>query len=157
MQYASIGTPAASPSRRIDDGDRRRGFTLVEALVALSLLLVFAVALSPVFSHGRRLLARGDGEIRAELLLRSLLTAEFDTADPQNSLREGESGRYRWRVAVEPFDAAALRQPSDDAAVSEDSASAKALSLFKVSARVSWGNGAVIAAESLRLGRTTRE
>jgi prepilin-type N-terminal cleavage/methylation domain-containing protein len=153
MKYASIGTPAASPSKRTDRGEAQGGFTLVEALVALSLLLVFALALSPVLSHARRLLARGDGEIRAELLLRSLLTADFDASDPQNSLREGESGRYHWSVAVEPFDASALSQPASDGSARDGSAPAKPLSLYKVSARVSWGHGAVIAAESLRLGR----
>jgi prepilin-type N-terminal cleavage/methylation domain-containing protein len=157
MKYASIGTPAASPSRRTDDGDARGGFTLVEALVALSLLLVFAVAWSPVLSHARRLLARGDGEIRAELLLRSLLTADFDAADPQNSLREGERDRYHWRVAVEPFEASSLSESNNDGSKPDGSAPAKGLSLYKVSARVSWGNGAAIAAESLRLGRTASD
>jgi general secretion pathway protein I len=149
MKSASIGTQAVSPSRQTDRG--RGGFTLVEALVALSLLVVFAVGLSPVLSHARRLLARGDGEIRAELLLRSLLNAEFDAADPQNNLREGESGRYHWRVAVEPFGASVSSETDSDEDASDKSA--KALALYRVSARVSWGRGAVVTAESLRLGR----
>ena len=150
MKFASIGIAAGSPSKRRDDEERRSGFTLIEALVALSLLLVFAAALGPVLSHGRHILARGDGQVRAQLLLRSLLESPFSASDPEVSAREGESAGFRWRVAVEPFAGASFDAPSG--------AFAGKLpydwSLYKVTARVLWGDDQSVTAETLRLGRT---
>jgi prepilin-type N-terminal cleavage/methylation domain-containing protein len=146
MKYASIGIRAALPSRRIDMGSRRDGFTLVEALVALTLLLVFAMALSPILSHARRLLARGDGEIRAELLLRGLLEAPLDLEDLQDDSREGERAGFRWRIVVTAIDSAPLQQPPLDG-----EKPSKPPALYKVSARVFWGARSSIAGETLRL------
>ena len=50
MKFASIGIPAASRSRR-DGRKRQAGFTLLEALVALALILAFAAAL-PLVAYG---------------------------------------------------------------------------------------------------------
>jgi prepilin-type N-terminal cleavage/methylation domain-containing protein len=149
MKYGSTGTPAASPSKSIDKGEPRAGFTLVETLVALSLLLAFAAAVGPVLSHARRILARGEGEVRAQLLLRSLLEARFDPSDPDYSVRQGESAGFRWRVAVRPFDAEGLYEPE----LGASGQTPQHPPLFTVSARVSWGHaGAVVTAETLRLG-----
>jgi prepilin-type N-terminal cleavage/methylation domain-containing protein len=150
MRFASIGIAAGSPSKRRDDRERRAGFTLVEALVALSLLLVFAAALGPVLSHGRRILARGDGQVRAQLLLRSLLESPFSASDPEISAREGESAGFRWRIAVEPFAAASV-EPLSDASAGKPPYD---WSLYKVTARVLWGDDQSVTAETLRLGRT---
>jgi prepilin-type N-terminal cleavage/methylation domain-containing protein len=147
MKYASIGIRVALASRRTDRGSGRNGFTLVEALVALSLLLVFALALSPILSHARRLLARGGGEIRAELLLRALLQAPLELADLQDSTREGDNAGFHWRTVVTPIDSAPLQQPSLDGGKPS-----KSPPLYKVSARVFWGAGSTVAAETLRLG-----
>jgi prepilin-type N-terminal cleavage/methylation domain-containing protein len=149
MKYALTGIRAASPSRPSDGAAGRAGFTLIEALVALSLLLTFAAALAPVFSHGRRILAGGNGEVRAEFLLRSLLEAPVD---PQNSeaARAGERDGLRWRVAVEPFADADALEPHGSPPTS---AQPYKWSLYKVTTRVDWGADRSMIAETLRLGR----
>ena len=56
MKSASIGTPAPLPSRGAEGGERRSGFTLLEALVALALVLAFAAALGPYLFQARRIM-----------------------------------------------------------------------------------------------------
>ncbi|HLW90833.1 MAG TPA: type II secretion system protein [Roseiarcus sp.] len=148
MRFASIGIPAGYQSKRRKRNERRSGFTLLEALVALSLLLIFSAALGPTLFHARRILARGDGQIRAELLLRSLLTSPFDPADP--SVSTGESAGFRWSVAVEPFAEAASFEPQS---ARSDKAPPYNWSLYKVTALVVWGGDRSLTAETLRLGK----
>ena len=78
MKFASIGTPAASRSHRDGGGNGQAGFTLLEALVALALVLAFASVLGPHLSQARRIMAQADGRVAAQVLLRSLLDAPFD-------------------------------------------------------------------------------
>jgi len=149
MKFASTGTPVESPSKRREGDERRSGFTLVEALVSLSLLLTFAAALGPVLSHGRHILAKGNGQVRAELLLRSVLESALDPSEAAIGFREGESGGFRWRVAIEPF----TLTPPDSQPAAPAGKSPYNWSLYKISTRVFWGHDQSIMAETLRLGR----
>ena len=138
MKFASIGTPEASRSRR--DGSGQAGFSLLEALVALALVLAFAVVLGPHLSHARRIMADADGRVAAQVLLRSLLDAPFDRSGVANMSRDGETAGLRWRVASEPIAAAAPRaseRPNWQA--------------YRVMASVMWGADQVITAETIRL------
>ncbi len=65
MRFVSIGTRAASRCERIEREDRA-GFTLIEALVALSLLLAFAAALGPLMFQSRNILLHGDGQLHSK-------------------------------------------------------------------------------------------
>ncbi|MDR3101444.1 MAG: type II secretion system GspH family protein, partial [Paraburkholderia sp.] len=58
MRSESRGTPAAFSSRRGNRADKRSGFTLLEALVALTLLLMFVSVLVPYLFHARRIMDR---------------------------------------------------------------------------------------------------
>jgi Tfp pilus assembly protein PilV len=140
MKFASIGTLEASRSRR--DGSGQAGFSLLEALVALALVLAFAVVLGPHLSHARRIMADADGRVAAQVLLRSLLDAPFDRSDLANVSRDGETAGLRWRVASEPVATAAPR-----------SAARPNWQAFRVTASVVWGADQVITAETIRLRR----
>src|ERR1700682_6423179 len=104
MKFESIGTREASQLRR--DGSGQAGFTLLEALVALAVILAFAAVLGPHLSQARRIMAHADGRVAAQVLLRSLLDAPFDRFGLVNASRDGETGGLRWRIVSEPVVAA---------------------------------------------------
>jgi general secretion pathway protein I len=137
---------------RQDRNDARAGFTLIEALVALTLLVAFAAALEPMMFQSRAILASGSGEIRAELLLRSLLQLPFDRLAPQLGVREGEDSGLRWRVKVEPATGEMFSSDANSVAARENEQITWVL--FHVTAEVYWGRGKVIKADTLRLGAT---
>jgi len=140
MKFESIGTREASQLRR--DGSGEAGFTLLEALVALAVILAFAVVLGPHLSQARRIMANADGRVAAQVLLRSLLDAPFDRSGVANMSRDGETAGLRWRVASEPVAAAAPR-----------AADRQNWQAYRVMASVAWGSDQVIAAETIRLRR----
>jgi hypothetical protein len=147
MRSGSIGIRAVSLLRHIDNGvDRRAGFTLIEALVALSLVLAFAGVLGPFVYQSHRILMQSDGQVRAEVFLRSLLATPFNRAKPEQGVRMGESDDLHWRIEVEPASA-----PPDDASSGKSKNKVNWI-LFRVRGHVAWGDGKVVTAETLRLG-----
>jgi prepilin-type N-terminal cleavage/methylation domain-containing protein len=142
MRSASIGTPAALQSSRPEGDEPRAGFTLLEALVALAVVLAFASALGPYMFQARRIVAGAESRVAAQVLLRTLLDAPFDRAHLVNASRAGEAGGLRWRIDTEPLviTADAVRDRPAWAA-------------FRVVATVAWGRGQVISAETVRLGK----
>ena len=146
MKFASIGTPAASRSHRDSGGNGQAGFTLLEALVALALVLAFASVLGPHLSQARRIMAQADGRVAAQVLLRSLLDAPFDRSGLVKASRDGETGGLRWRIVAEPVVAAAPGAPDRPNWLA-----------FRVMASVAWGSGQAITAETIRLGRPPPE
>jgi prepilin-type N-terminal cleavage/methylation domain-containing protein len=130
----------ASRSGRDDRRDGQAGFTLLEALVALALVLAFATAVGPHLSQARRIMANAEGRVAAQVLLRSLLDAPFDRSSLARAPREGETSGLRWRIDTEPAAAARVRdQPN--------------WSAFRVVASVTWAPGQVMMAETIRLGK----
>jgi prepilin-type N-terminal cleavage/methylation domain-containing protein len=74
MRFVSTGTPVASSSSRCDC-DKRAGFTLIEALVAMALLLAFVAALGPYLFHARRIMDNAERRMKAQILLRMAVDA----------------------------------------------------------------------------------
>jgi type II secretory pathway pseudopilin PulG len=141
MKSGSIGIQEASPLRR--DGRGQEGFTLLEALVSLAVILAFASVLGPHLSQARRIMADADGRVAAQVLLRSLLDAPFDRSGVANMSRDGETAGLRWHIAAEPVAAAvppAGNRPNWQA--------------YRVMASVAWGTDQVVTAETIRLRRT---
>ena len=140
MKFVLTGTVAASRLGREDRSDRQAGFTLLEALVALALVLAFASAVGPHLSQARRIMANADGRAAAQALLRSLLNAPFDRSSLARAPREGETSGLRWRIDTEPAAAPRARNQAN-------------WSAFRVVASVAWAPGQVIMAETIRLGK----
>ena len=142
MKFASIGIPAASPSKPDDLGKNCAGFTLFEALVALALVLAFVEVLSPYLFHARRIMVNAEGRVAAQVLLRSLLDAPFDRHQLANVSRDGETAGLRWRIVTEPLTLTATPSP------------AAPWTAFRVKASVSTGGGQVVTAETVRLTKS---
>lgn len=124
------------------DGSGQAGFTLLEALVSLAVILAFSVVLGPHLSQARRIMANADGRVAAQVLLRSLLDAPFDRSGAADMSRDGETAGLRWRVASEPVPAAAPQ-----------AADRSNWQAYRVMASVTWGSDQVITAETIRLRR----
>jgi len=140
MKFVSTGTLVASRSGRDERSNRQAGFTLLEALVALALVLTFASAVGPHLSQARRIMANAEGRLAAQVLLRSLLNAPFDRSSLARAPREGETSGLRWRIDTAP---AATVRPRDQ----------PNWSAFRVVASVTWAPGQVMMAETIRLGK----
>jgi prepilin-type N-terminal cleavage/methylation domain-containing protein len=125
-----------------DDGQGQAGFTLLEALVALAVVLAFAAALGPHLSQARRIMDHAEGRVAAQVMLRSLLDAPFDRSGLAKASRKGEAGGLRWRIAAEPVLTAAPGAPDRQRWLP-----------YRVTASVAWGSDQVITAETIRLGR----
>ena len=141
MKFGSIGTPAASSSSR-DRGAGRRGFTLLEALVALALVSAFFATLAPFLFHARRIMDNAEKRVAADILLRTLLNAPFDRSHLADAARGGVFNGLRWRVVATPF---AIDAPSD---------AAHSWQAYRIVASVSAGPGLTMTAETIRLGKT---
>jgi prepilin-type N-terminal cleavage/methylation domain-containing protein len=140
MKSASTGTRAASPSRADESETGRAGFTLIESLVALALILAFAEVLGPHLFHARRIVANADRRVAAQVLLRSLLDAPFDRSRLADASRSGETAGLRWQIVTYPVSTGALPPQGQWKA-------------FRVTARVSSDRGPVITAETVRLAK----
>ena len=158
MKCASTGIRAVS--RLIRRSARNSaGFTLIEALVALALLLAFAATLVPYLFHARRIMAGIDGRIAAQVLLRSLLEARFDPSTLVDTSREGETAGLRWRITAEPLLISSAPIPprakiSPEAGQKESAPERPNWTPFRVIASVSWGPGMSVSAETVRLSRS---
>ena len=158
MKCASIGIRAVSRLFR-RSARTSAGFTLLEALVALALVLAFAATLVPYLYHARRIMAGMDGRIAAQVLLRSLLEAPFDRSSLVDTSREGETGGLRWRITTEPLFISSAPTPtrtkiSPEAGQKEAAPERPEWTAFRVIASVSWGPGMSVSAETVRLGRS---
>lgn len=138
MRSVLTGTPAASQSGHNGRSDKQAGFTLLEALVALALLLMFASVVGPHLSQARRIIANSEGRVAAQVLLRSLLNAPFDRSMTAGASQEGETNGLHWRIDTEPEAAVRAQNQSN-------------WSAFRVVASVRWAPGQVIMAETIRL------
>jgi general secretion pathway protein I len=134
----------------------RSGFTLIEALVALALLLAFASVIVPMMYQSRRILDNPRGRIAAQVLLRSLLDEAPDRAR-MLTFRDGETDGLRWSVEARPFDLGAVTlidtapKTNKPPAGPDETASRTQWVPFRIAASVSWAPGQAVRAETVRL------
>jgi type II secretory pathway pseudopilin PulG len=143
MKSGSIGIRAAFSSSPSNQVEKRSGFTLLEALVALTVLLAFVSVLVPYLFHARRIMDNSEQRIAAQILLRTLLNAPFDRSHLANAVRTGEVNGLHWRIVAKPM-------AVDDA----PSNNSKSWSAYRIAASVSWGIGQSVAAETARLAKS---
>jgi prepilin-type N-terminal cleavage/methylation domain-containing protein len=114
-----------------------RGFTLLEVLVALTILGLAIVALMQLSSQGLRLLHAADGYQQAALLADRVARA----ADVVRAGTEtGQEGRFRWERRVVPV-------PVPEALTS---GARPEVHLYILSVAVRWGRSAAFEVASLR-------
>jgi type II secretory pathway pseudopilin PulG len=157
MRCASIGTRAASRLFR-NCARKSAGFTLLEALVALALILAFAATLGPYLFHARRIMAGVDRRIAAQVLLRSLLEAPLNRSALADASRKGETGGLQWWITAAPIVigpvAPSPRQKTLEKGQNASAPERPNWTTFRVIGSVSWGPGQSISAETVRLGKT---
>ena len=117
-----------SPAGR---GLNQAGFSLLEVLVAFSILALCLGVLLRIFSGDGRLAGLAEGHSRAVVLAQSLLAK----AGVETPLRPGESagdidGEYRWSMRVTPFIPAGEPLPEN-----------QSFKPYWVDVAVEWGDG----------------
>ena len=156
MKFASTGTPAASqssPSAR----SKRGGFTLLEALVALTVVLAFASALGPFLFQARQIMINAEGGSPRRSLACVACDA-FDAINFAEASREGDADGFRWRISAEPIFIDALvsaQQLNRSRREQPDSSAPERPSLDGVSRdrHRMVGSGASISADTVRLAK----
>ena len=94
-------------SRAIATGRSRRGFTLIEVMVALAVVAMALVAVLPSFGVALRLGDGAEAERIAMLTARSLVDRLAVDADLRPGVREGSvDGGAGWRATIRPVTAA---------------------------------------------------
>jgi type II secretory pathway pseudopilin PulG len=154
MSFVSFGMRVARAARRKRDG-QAAGFTLLEALVALTLVLAFAAVLGPFLFHARRITINADGRVAAQILLRALLEDPLDPAAIATLSRGGETAGLRWHIAAEPsaIRASLPRRSAPPRTTAAGSPPQRVRwAAYRVVASVSWTPGESISAETVRLG-----
>jgi prepilin-type N-terminal cleavage/methylation domain-containing protein len=152
----------------------RSGFTLLEALVALAILLGFAAVLVPFLFQARHIMAGADNRVAAQLLLRALLADPIDRTALANLSRSGETAGLSWRLVSEPTSigttfvpparlanvrtsppGAPQPQPATARAALSEDAPPRWIA-YRIVASVTWARGETISAETVRLGKSAR-
>ncbi len=114
----------------------RRGFTLLEVLVALAILGLAVVTVIQLFGQGLRLL-KVAGDYQQAVLLADQKVREVETV--REGIESGEEGVFQWerRVTIVPV--------SEELTIQ----SAVPVRLFRVSAEIQW-NGRRLEVTTLR-------
>ena len=145
MKSMSIGIPAGLRSRR-DAVTGRRGFTLLEALIALALIVTFAATLGPYLSQARRIVRGSDGRVAAHALLRTLIEAPVARSNLAGVPRAGETGGLHWSTRAEPI---AINPVSINSADKREGTAN--WTPYRLVVTVWWAPGLSVAAETVRL------
>ncbi len=118
-------------SRGCRETEYRGGFTLIEVLVALAIVVLALGSLLEIFSTSLRGVRRAEAYTEAVLLAESKLAAMgIETPLEEGGQRGRFDDRFRWRTTVRPF----THRP--DAIRKEDS-----LAAYEVDITVLWGTG----------------
>jgi general secretion pathway protein I len=122
---------------------RSAGFTLIEILVAFTILGITLAALFQAFGGGLRGIAAADAHIAAAAQARSILErVGVDIPVAPGTLGGEFADGGRWEVAISPHAGTELRGGETQGR----------LALYQVVVGVALDNGAAVTLETLRLG-----
>jgi len=174
MKFASTGIRVRLRSfLRTDRNHGRAGYLLLEALVALALVLAFAAVLGPVLFQARGIMTGADDRVAAQALLRTLLDSPLDRAALDKG-NQGKTAGLQWRITATPMHAPRRRSEDADSldnrpAIAQNRQRMNAApgqqgdrsveqqqaswAPYRIVATVSWGGEYSITGETVRLGK----
>lgn len=115
------------------------GFSLVEALCALAIAASAIAVLTSGVGGALKRTRSLDQHLGARIILRTILEDELAAAETSPAQRQGESGPYRWQLAIAPASFhGKLPQP---------------YRLYRLTATVGWGKGGEISGTALKLAK----
>ena len=123
------------------------GFSLLEVLVAFSILALSLGVLMQLFSGSMRNTLVGDSYSKAVDLAESTLALAGTEIPLEPGIQAGEEKGLRWELSIQPYVPEGLLAPPQD------------IEAFHVSVRVEWdgsGNGRSVSLDTLRLASISR-
>lgn len=117
------------------------GFSLVEVLCALAIVAISLVVLYRGLGSSQVAASYLEAQLGARLIAQSILADERQAPNTTADKREGESGMYKWRFAIEPASVAAIGDlPS-------------AYRLYRLTVEVTWQPRGRLVLDTLKLAK----
>lgn len=108
------------------------GFSLIEVLVALTIMAVSLGLILEIFSGGLRQINRGEQNFRAMLQAESLMNDLGANLPLHKGIQQGKTDQgYEWKIEIKPY------EPE----MGEVDVAAPLGELYDISVRVSWQSG----------------
>ncbi len=82
----------------------RKGFTLLEVMIAVSISAIGIVSLLELFAGSVRLAGVSAKQTEALVLARALMDRQIWQVDLEDLDEQGTEGEFRWHVVVAPID-----------------------------------------------------
>ena len=142
MTCASTGLRGVSARDRSAKHGASAGFTLLEALIGLTILATAMVALFDAFASGVQAGAKVKSHNAALVLAQSLLAEATAVRSKPARLVRGQTNGLRWSITTSPAKAPfAYTDPSED------------WQMYQIVTTVSAGNGRRVQLKSFKLAR----
>ncbi len=132
---------------------RERGFTLLEVMIAASVMAVGIVGALELFSGSLKLAGDADRQSKATVLARALIDEELWRDVLESNQRSGEEAGFQWRVATSPVERELVGEDEQNRPELHDVSGE--LGLWLIEAEVSWetpGGEKSLRLETARLG-----
>jgi len=115
---------------------RQRGFTLLEVMIAVSIMAVGIVAALELFSGSMNLAGDADRQSKATVLARELVDEELWRDVLEEGQRSGTEGQFDWTVETHPVDRELVGQELENQG--ELHKAAGEMGLWLIHAEVRW-------------------
>ncbi len=133
----------------------QRGFTLLEVVIASTIMAVGIVGALELFSGSMNLAGYADKQTNATVLARELIDEELWRDVLESNERTGTEGQFSWVVVTQPMDRELKSRKEQEEGEDNLHDAAGELGLWLIQAEVSWEapNGRkAISLETARLG-----